>query len=130
VPDDISRVLEHDERIAYAIRFGSTTTGRAHRLSDVDVAIGLRDGRGLSALEVGELAARLEAAAGRAVDLVLLDEAPPGLAYRIFRDGEIITVRDRPTLAARRARAILEYLDFRPIEELCTRGVLKAADGR
>jgi hypothetical protein len=64
------------------------------------------------------------------VDLVLLDEAPPALAYRVFRDGRTIVVRDRPALAARRARAFLDYLDFRPVEELCARGVLAAAHGR
>ena len=80
-------------------------------------------------LEVFEsaLAARLEEAAGRPVDLVLLDEAPPALAYRIFRDGQAIAVRDPSALAARKARAILEYLDFQPIEELCARGALAAA---
>ncbi len=78
-------------------------------------------------LELGELAARLEAAAGRPVDLVLLGDAPPGLAYRIFRDGDVIVVHDPRSLAQRRAEAILEYLDFKPIEELCARGVLAAA---
>ena len=81
-------------------------------------------------MELGALASRLEAAAGRRVDLVLLDEAPPGLAYRAFRDGRAIFTRDPVALKTRRARAILEYLDFRPVEELCARGVLAARDGR
>lgn len=34
---------------------------------------------------IGELGSTLEAAAGRPVHLVLLDEAPPGLSYRVFR---------------------------------------------
>ena len=34
--------------------------------------------------------------------------------------------RHLPT-AVNKARAILEYLDFKPIEDLCTRGVLAAA---
>lgn len=61
------------------------------------------------------------------MDLVLLDEAPPALAYRVFRDGQAVAVRDPSALAARKARAILEYLDFQPIEELFARGVLDAA---
>jgi hypothetical protein len=38
----------------------------------------------------------------------------------------LIFERDREALVRRRARAILEYLDLRPIEEQCTRGVLSA----
>ena len=77
-------------------------------------------------LDLGALVSRLESAAGRPVDLVLLNEAPPGLAYRIFRDGQILANQDRQAFCERKARAILEYLDFQPIEALCTRGVLTA----
>jgi hypothetical protein len=81
----------------------------------------------LGLLDLGALAARLEAATGRRVDLVVMDEAPPALAYRIFRDGQTIVVRDKPALDARRARAILDALDFRPVEQLCARGIQAAA---
>lgn len=76
---------------------------------------------------LGDLAARLESACGAPIDLVLLDEAPPALAYRVFRDGRVVVERDHQALAARKARAILDYLDFKPIEERCTAGVLRAA---
>jgi hypothetical protein len=76
------------------------------------------------------LTARLESAAGRAVDLVLLDEAPAPLAYRIFRDGRVLVERDHAALVARKARALLDYLDFRPVEERCAAGVLRAAAAR
>jgi predicted nucleotidyltransferase len=127
VIETIRPALEPDPRIAYALVFGSTARGTARARSDVDVALGLVTGVRLSALDVGELASRLEAAAGRPVDLVLLDEAPPGLAYRVFRDGQVIFARDRRAMSERKARAILEYLDFRPVEEACARGVLAAA---
>lgn len=71
--------------------------------------------------------ARLESAAGRPIDLVLLDEAPAPLAYRIFRDGRLLFERDHAALTARKARAILDYLDFKPVEDLCAAGVLRAA---
>jgi hypothetical protein len=88
--------------------------------------VGLSAGTSLSAGDVGDLISRLEAAARGPVDLVLLDEANPGLAYRIFRDGRVILEKDRAALVARRARAILEYLDYKPIEEIFTRAVLEA----
>jgi len=128
--EDLRAVLLGEASIAYALLFGSAATGRAHPGSDVDVAIELAAGSEASVARLGALAASLEAAVGRPVHLVLLDEAPPGLAYRVFRDGQAILVRDRAALVSRRARAVLEYLDFQPIEDLLTRGVLAAKHGR
>lgn len=125
--DRLQAALEADPRIAYALVFGSAARGQAHAHSDVDVAVGLVEGTHLEPMDIGALAARLEEAAGRAVDLVLLDEAPPGLAYRIFRDGRPVSVRSAPALKARFVKAVLEYLDFQPLEELFTRGVLAGA---
>jgi predicted nucleotidyltransferase len=118
--------LESEPRVAYALLFGSRARERAHDHSDTDVAIELVRGAKLSTDEIGDLVSRLEAAAGGPVDLVLLDEATPGLAYRAFRDGRVILERDRKALAERKARVILEYLDFKPVEETFTRAVLKA----
>jgi predicted nucleotidyltransferase len=126
VIDRLRAVLEADPRIAYAILFGSRGRGSAHDRSDTDLAIGLARGERLSATDLGEIISRLEGAARGRVDLVLLDEAAPGLAYRVFRDGRVVFQRDRRALVDRKARAILEYLDFRPVEESFTHAVLGA----
>ena len=76
-----------------------------------------------------EFATRLEYAIARRIDLVLLDEAPAPLAYRIFRDGHLLVERDHGVLVARKARALLDYLDWKPVEERCTEGILRAAAG-
>jgi uncharacterized protein YutE (UPF0331/DUF86 family)/predicted nucleotidyltransferase len=125
VVEELRRALAADPRIAYALVFGSSARGAAHAHSDLDLALGLAAGVRLSALELGELAARLEDAAGKPVDLVLLEDAPPGLAYRVFRDGQPLLERDPRAMVERKARAILEYLDFQPFEELCARGALE-----
>jgi predicted nucleotidyltransferase len=128
VIEGLRSVLEADPRIAYAILFGSRGRGSAHGRSDTDIAVGLTRGARLSVVELGDLLSRLEAVAGGPVDVVLLDEAGPGLAYRVFRDGRVVFERDRGALVARKARAILEYLDFQPVEETFTRAVLGAGD--
>jgi predicted nucleotidyltransferase len=125
--DAIRDVLARDSRVAYALLFGSRARGSMHHQSDADIAVGLAAGASLDAQETGALIADLERAAGRTIDLVLLDEAPPALAYRIFRDGLTLVERDHRAFADRKARAILEYLDFRPIEEVAVQGVLAAA---
>jgi predicted nucleotidyltransferase len=122
----MTRVLDADPRIAYGLVFGSTGRGHARKDSDVDVAIGLTEGATFDALAIGRLVTDLERASGRTVDLVLLDEAPPALAYRVFRDGVVMFTRDRSALVERRVRAILDYLDYRPFEAAFVRGVLQS----
>lgn len=123
--EPIRDVLLREPRIAYALVFGSAARGSAHAHSDVDVAIGTI--APLDVHELGALIGDLEAAAGRPVDLVSLDDAGPALAYRVFRDGVVIVERDRPALVKRKTKAILDYLDFKPIEDILVRGALEAA---
>src|SRR6267378_1556904 len=125
--DALRHVLEAEPGVAYALLFGSGARGTAHPGS---VAVELTVGASRDVQALGGLAARLESAAARRVDLVLLDEAPAPLAYRIFRDGRLIVERDHAALVARKARVLLEYLDFKPVEERCAAGVLRAAAAR
>jgi predicted nucleotidyltransferase len=125
--NDLGKVLADDPRVAYALLFGSSARGSTHSDSDIDVAVGFHEGTRLEPGDIGDLISRLERAAKRPIDLLLLDEAPVAVAYRVFRDGHVIVERDRRALVARKTRAILDYLDFRPFEELTTRGVLAAA---
>jgi predicted nucleotidyltransferase len=128
--DVLCRVLEDETGVAYALLYGSAARGTASPGSDADVAVELTAGAPRDVQAIGSLAARLESAAGRRIDLVLLDEAPAPLAYRIFRDGRLLIERDHAALVARKARALLEYLDFRPVEERCAAGILRAAAAR
>lgn len=119
--ETLIKALEACPDIGYALVFGSFARGTLHGGSDLDIAIGGMS-RPLSVLELGDLIGRLEAAAGRDVDLVLLDEAPVGLAFRVFRDGKLIVDRDHDALARRKARAALDYFDFKPVEDLFLHG--------
>ena len=110
--------------VAFALVFGSCARGTAHAGSDVDVALDFGRGRRPGAYELGAIVSRLEEVAGQSVDIVVLEDAPPGLAYRVFRDGVAVLVRDRSALVERKARAILEYLDYQPMEEALSKAVL------
>jgi len=110
--DALRKVLADDPCVSYALVFGSSARGTAHEGSDLDIAVGLESPARLSALELGDLIARLERASGRSVDIVVVDEAPPAVAYRIFRDGHVIVEKNHRTLVEHKTRAIIEYLDF------------------
>lgn len=125
--DALREALDSEPDVVYALLFGSSARGTPGPGSDADVAVELAPGAARDARALGRLIARLESVTDRQVDLVLLDEAPPPLAYRIFRDGHLIVERDHAALVARKARAILDYLDFKPVEDLCAAGVLRAA---
>ena len=120
----LSGALADEPGVAFALVFGSSARGTAHAGSDVDIALGFARGRRPGAYEIGAIVSRLEEAASQNVDVVVLDDAPPGLAYRVFRDGVTVLVRDRSALVERKARAILEYLDFQPVEEALSKAVL------
>lgn len=125
--DALRRALADDPRVDYALLFGSSARGSAHPGSDLDVAVGMGSRARLEPRDIGDLVSRLEHAAGRPVDVLLLEEAPPAVAYRVFRDGRVLVEKDHRALVARKTRAILEYVDFRPLEELAARGALAAA---
>jgi len=120
----IGDALADVPHVAFALVFGSCARGTAHAGSDVDVGLGFGRGGRPGAYEIGAIVSRLEAAAGQSVDVVVLDDAPPGLAYRVFRDGVTVLVRDRSALVERKARTILQYLDFQPVEEALSKAVL------
>lgn len=128
--DALRGALEAEPDVVNAFLFGSRARGTDRPDSDVDIALELTAGAPRDVGSLGALASRLESAAGRPVGLVLLDEAPAPLAYRIFRDGRLLVERDHAALVTRKARAILDYLDFKPVEDLCAEGVLRAAAAR
>jgi predicted nucleotidyltransferase len=96
--EQLRDVLSRGPRLRLAILFGSRARGTARPDSDVDVAV--RPAQPLSLAEELELGAALERAAGAPVDLVILDEAPAGLRWRIARDG-VVLMADPPYEASR-----------------------------
>lgn len=96
---------------ALVVVFGSTVRGTAHRGSDVDLGAILEP-------DTPEARLRLEVdlgrAAGRPVDLIFLDDAPPLLRFEIAREGVVLLER-RPFLWADfKAKAMRDWWDWAP----------------
>ena len=99
-----------------AYLFGSLARDQGCASSDVDVAILLAGtpAKTLAHPSVG-LAVDLEARLGRPVQVVVLNDAPPDLTHRVFRDGRLLFDRN-PSLRIRfEVKARNEFFDLLPV---------------
>lgn len=116
----ISRLVEAlaDLPITRAYLFGSQAAGTTGPLSDVDIAIVPAAAVSLSerlALQ-GRASVRAAAAAGvDHADVVLLDEAPPGIAFAAIR-GRLLFDHDPATREIIEARIMSAYFDRQSAE--------------
>ena len=120
--------------VAAAYVFGSQARGNPGPLSDVDVAVWAAPGSNPSrrfALRLELARAATRALDGETVDLVVLDDASPLLRQRAWRDGELLVDRDPRTRIRDEARALVEFLDTKPLREQTAAGVSnRIAEGR
>ncbi len=123
-----SVLAEAEPPVAAAWLFGSRARGEDREDSDVDVAVLLLApaGRTLEALP-GDLQARLTAAAGAEVDLVVVDHAPVDLVHRVLRDGVVLIDRAPSARIAFEVRKRNEYFDLLPYLREYRRAVLERA---
>ena len=117
-----------DVQLAYL--FGSHARGQAGPLADVDIAVLLDDT--LSADRYFGM--RLEIIGGlmdilriNDVDVIVLNQAPLALSYRVLRDGILLYYRDRQVMIEYTARTVSAYLDFKPVIERHERAILERA---
>jgi uncharacterized protein len=100
--------------------FGSYARGQSRPDSDVDCAVLLAN----DAPPGGTFDLRLRLMDGLAraigrddVDVVVLNEAPLALAYRVLRDGKLLFCRDHAAYVRYRLRTLDLYFDFAPLLE-------------
>lgn len=111
------RALSARVEVCEAYLFGSQAAGAGQRHSDVDIAVyvdpSVLPGEGFG--YAAALSADLMAAAGtNAIDVVVLNGAPPVLYHRVLRDGRRILSRDLRATTTREGYALSRYCDFLP----------------
>jgi predicted nucleotidyltransferase len=113
--------------VVAAYLFGSMARGQADSLSDVDIAL-LFD-PALDAEESVERQLRLmgdlEAYTDREVQVVVLNRAPPLLAYQVVQHGILLYQRSRPERIDFEVRTRKVYFDFKPWLDFHTQALLK-----
>jgi predicted nucleotidyltransferase len=97
--------------VRLAVLFGSTARGQARRHSDVDLGVSLHPG---TTARRSEIEAALGRAAGRTVEVVYLEEAPPLLRFEISRDGMLLLEREDGLWTDFKAKAMVDWWDWAP----------------
>lgn len=110
------RRLLKDLPINTVYLFGSAARNERGPLSDFDFAIQTAPGLSASrrfAVKLAVMERLSKALKTDAIDVVLMDEAPPLLAHRILREGKTLYCRN-PILRVRQEfRLLNEYLDMK-----------------
>src|SRR5688500_18035952 len=114
----VANAAESLPEIQAAFLFGSQASGRARADSDVDVAIlidGAASGDARTRLQRTIEALAAYVAADR-LDVVILNDAPPALAFQVLKGGKVAFERDRTALHRFRVRTYARHSDFESTE--------------
>ena len=121
---------QHDDVVS-AYVFGSHTTERAHRESDVDVAVLFdyaaavdRKARGVRQIELN--AELVGATQHNRVDVVVLNDAGPELGHEVVHHGTRIFTSNPEADHAFQRTVQLRYADLRPFLDRSRRTKLRA----
>ncbi|MDH4028615.1 MAG: nucleotidyltransferase domain-containing protein [Nitrospirota bacterium] len=137
---DIKRIISYfkaRKEVSALYLFGSCAEGRVLPESDIDIAV-LIDEKKLRRKNLEQLKNSYYKASPafslRPVDIVVLNNASPYLKHRVIKTGKILFDRNRRMRVRFTTNAIIEYLDFKPIEDIFNKAVAgrfrRAAVGR
>lgn len=127
----ISKKIGRKHGIEYLLFFGSYSIGYQLEESDVDIAVKLKS-RPKNFKEklrtITKISSEIERGIDKEVDLIILNDANPGLKFEIFRTGKILYYERYNRLVEDKSRAIAEYQDFsswsKPMFDSMIKGIL------
>lgn len=126
----LSRYFADQPDAIVAYLFGSYARGHATPISDVDIAVLLPAETSndhwfdLRMQLIDELQGLLHR---EAIDVVILNEAPLALSYRVLRDGKVLFCRDEQRRILYQADTVSRYLDFKPVIDRHEQALLSRA---
>jgi hypothetical protein len=116
IPEAVT-VLQRDDNVVFAYLFGGVASARPAPLSDLDIAVSVRNTDNLDAYRLA-LFDRLTNALGTSeLDLVILNTAPLSLAGRILQNRRILVDREPFRRHKYESLTLREFFDFRVKEE-------------
>ncbi|MGM0366833.1 MAG: type VII toxin-antitoxin system MntA family adenylyltransferase antitoxin [Actinomycetota bacterium] len=122
VKNKLTGFFKQHEEILFSYLFGSRATGRAHKLSDIDIAIyidqSLIDEKGYRYGYQAETLSDIMGLLGTSkVDLVILNHAKPLLRHRIIYYGKLIYSTDERKRIDFQVDTIHRYMDYKMLQK-------------
>lgn len=105
----VAAYFESHPLVVFAFLFGSYGRDRGRVTSDADLAVYLRPS--FTQADVDDIWAELERMTGKDVDLVVLNDAPPGIAWAAM-GGKLVVNKDARLCLEEMLRASREAEDF------------------
>jgi predicted nucleotidyltransferase len=101
--------------------FGSYARGKPTPMSDIDIAV-------IAApISRDQKVAVTLAGSTNNFDISLLDDLPPVIAYRVFKEGKPLYIKDKLAVHRRQVRAMRDYFDYKPALDRLVKRILKNA---
>ena len=115
--------IEAEGNVVFAYLFGSFAKGTAGKLSDVDLGLYMDEGLGKHEAfwAAMHIAGTLEEMAGRTVEAVVLNTAPPLLRFEVVRHGALVFCADEAKQHTFVVRTVDEHADMAPMRRLFRR---------
>ena len=116
--EKLKKVFEADNDVILVYLFGSYAQGRIHPLSDVDIAILLKESVDFFEKKLDLTETISKTLLTDEFDLVMLNEASPGLLFEIFNKGKVLVNKDENVRIEFLLRSIKKYIDTYPLRKL------------
>lgn len=114
-------VLDEDGAVLFAYLFGSPARGTAGPLSDIDIAVYLKDGTDFVEEKLNLLDQLIDKLGTDRIDLVVLNTAPLPLQARVLRCNRLLVDRAPFARHAFESLVLRKYFDFSRFEEAILR---------
>jgi len=112
--------FKKDPRINALYLFGSYARDKIKPLSDIDIAVLLRNSQAKKDywdIKLGLLNKAMAILGTDEIDFVLLNEAPYELGYNILKEGRILFCRDEKERQEFQEKIVMDYLDTLALRE-------------
>ncbi len=108
-----AEVLAKEENVLFAYLFGGLARGDATPLSDVDIAVYLRNTQNLADYKLSLFDKLTDALGTSELDLVILNTAPTSLAGRILQSKRILVDKEPFNRHKYESVTLREFFDFK-----------------
>lgn len=113
----VQEALARDANIVFAYLFGGLAKGSVNPLSDVDIAVFLKDTSDLAEYKLDLFSRLSDALATSELDLVVLNTAPISLTGRILQSKQLLVDKEPFRRHSFESLALRQFFDFRYKEE-------------